>query len=135
MPFAQRFLLAAALLVLVGCSKTIDDGGSDHVDFSNPKRVVSSIFFAARTGRASHLASLCDPEGSANQYAKRICHLQVGDADWASFVENFAEGTLTGEPRITGDRAMINFAFGKSGNESETMELVRRDGRWFLVAF
>lgn len=129
-----RFALWAAL-VLASCSKTIDDGGSANVDFTNPKRVLDSVFYAARSGQSAHLASLCDPGGTANKHALRVCNEVNTSSDWPSFVEHFASGKVTSEPRITGDTAMVNFVFGQGGSESETMELVRRDGRWFLVAF
>ena len=130
-------LLRAALLTcfLGSCAKTIDDGGSSSVDFSNPKRVLDSVFHAARSGNSDHLASLCDPLGSANQHAQRICNAHQDSPDWSSVVAHFASGKITSEPRITGDTAMVNFVFGEKGADSETMELVRRDGRWHLLAF
>lgn len=132
-----RILVRAALLswLLSCCSKTIDDGGSSLVDFTKPKKVVDSIFYAARSGNSDHLASLCDPQGSANQHATRICQAHKDSPDWPSFVANFKSGKITSEPRITGDTAMVNFVFGDKGADSETMELVRRDGNWYLVAF
>ena len=122
-------------LALAACDKHVDDRGSSQVDFSEPKRVLSSVFFAAQTGESQHLSGLCDPRGESNMYAQRICSERAGAENWPAFVEQFSKGKLIGEARITGDRAQINFVFGKSGTDQETMELVRRDGRWYLLAF
>tara|TARA_R110002096_G_scaffold292224_1_gene486545 strand:+ start:103129 stop:103536 length:408 start_codon:yes stop_codon:yes gene_type:complete len=128
-------LVSLTACLVVGCSKKIDDHGASDVDFSNPKRVVSSIFFAAQEGQSAHLASLCDPKGEANVHARRICAQVVDGSDWPEFVEQFAKGKLIGEARVSGDWAQVNFVFGPSGTTSETMELTRRDGKWYLLAF
>ena len=132
----HKLLLPLALVAaLAGCDKKVDDRGSAEVDFSNAKRVVSSVFHAAKTGESAHLKTLCDPEGEANRHALRVCAQVPGGEDWSKFVEQFAQGKLIGEARITEDRALVNFVFGKSGTERETMELVRRNERWYLLAF
>ena len=130
---APLFLLST--LAINGCSKHVDDMESGVVDFSNPKRVLSSVFFAAKEGKSEHLASLCDPTGNANKHAKRICSQEVGAPDWNAFVAQFEKARLIGEARIAGNTALVNFVFGGKGTRPETMELVRRDGRWYLLAF
>jgi hypothetical protein len=124
-----------AAVAVAACAKSVDDRESAEVDFSNPKRVLSSVFYAAKTGKADHLESLCDPRGTANEFAARICAETPGGDDWPAFVEQFRSAHLIGEARISGDRALVNFAFGPDGKETETMELVRRDGRWYLKSF
>ena len=132
----RQGLLAPILgLALFACSKKIDDHGAGTVDFGSAKRVVSSIFFAAQNGQSDHLAGLCDPEGSSNKHARRICSQTVGGDDWDAFVSQFAKGKLIGEARISGDRAQVNFVFGPNGTSPETMELVRRGDKWHLSAF
>lgn len=133
----HRALCLCTLLALgFACSKkTIEDGGSSDVDFANPKRVVASVFYAARTGESEHLSQLCDPEGSGNAHVQRICQQTRNGSDWPAFVRQFEKARLIGEPRITGDHAQLNFVFGPSGTTPETMELRRRDGKWYLVAF
>lgn len=105
------------------------------MDFSSAKRVVSSIFYAAQSGESQHLASLCDPKGQANRHALRICSQTKEGDDWQEFVRQFTKGRLIGEARTTKDQALVNFVFGESGTDQETMELVRRDDRWYLLAF
>ncbi len=130
----KRWCFLVALLAL-GCSKTIDDRGAEIVDFRNPKRVLASVFFAAKYAKADHLGTLCDPNGDANKHALRICGQTANGNDWPAFVKQFSQGRLIGEARVSGDRALINFVFGPKGIDPETMELVRRDGNWFLLAF
>lgn len=139
--FAHRALLPAAVLALggaagaAGCVKEIQDPRTGQVDFGNPKSVTASIFYAADTGETAHLASLCDPQGENDRNTARICALTLDSADWQPFREAFARARLNGEPRISGDRAALHFVFGPTQKQSETMELIRRDGRWYLLAF
>ena len=127
--------LCVLALALVACDKKVDDRGSAQVDYSEPKRVLSSVFFAAQSGESRHLAELCDPHGKANSHALRICSQVSGSAEWPAFAKQFEKGRLIGEARITDDSALVNFVFGPSGTDRETMELVRRGRRWYLLAF
>ena len=122
-------------LALCSCDKKVDDRGSAQVDYQEPKRVLSSVFFAAQTGESQHLRGLCDPEGKANEHALRICSQTRGSKDWPAFKMQFEKGRLIGEARVSGDSALVNFVFGKNGTDRETMELVRRGERWYLLAF
>ena len=126
--------VAIALLSVSGCAKEIPEPGGQAIDFSSPKNVVSHIFWAARTGTDSGLASLCD-SNFGNPSVKRICAVRKSSPDWESFRENFARGTLNGEPRIAGDRAVLKFHYGPDGATPQTMTLERRDKKWFLKSF
>jgi hypothetical protein len=133
----MRFALLAAAAIgaaLAGCAKEIEDPRSAEVDCGDPKSVTASIFYAADTGRADHLGELCDPAG-AGASVRRICAVRPRSPDWESFRRSFARGRLNGEPRISGDRARLDFVFGPGGDDSETMELVRRGGCWYLSSF
>jgi hypothetical protein len=131
----QVYQLVCVALALGACDKKVDDRGSSEVDFTNAKRVVSSVFHAAQSGESDHLATLCDPKGQANEHVMRICAQEKGGEDWQAFVKQFARGKLIGEARISGDRALVNFVFGEQGTDPETMELVLREGNWYLLAF
>ncbi len=135
MPAFAILRSACLLLALSACDKHVDDRGSSQVDFHSPKRVLSSVFYAAQSGDSKHLASLCDPQGKSNRHVLRICSQRAGGEDWQAFVTQFSKGKLIGEARIADERAQINFVFGEKGTERETMELVRREGRWYLLAF
>jgi hypothetical protein len=131
----RSFALALSVVLGSACAKEIHDPRSADVDFGDPKSVVASVFFAAEHGSAAHLAGLCDPTGAASPAARRVCAAHPGAPDWGSFRRAFARGRLNGEPRVHGDHARLDFVFGPAGDESETMELVRRGGRWYLSAF
>ena len=132
-PFALS--LALAFCLASACAKEIEDPRSDRVDFADPKSVTASIFYAAESGRAGHLRSLCDPRGENDDDTARICAMTPGSPDWADFRAQFTRAHLNGEPRVSGDRAALHFVFGPEATRSETMELVRRDGRWYLSGF
>jgi len=127
--------LCAVSAAVGACAKEIQDPRSGEVDFLDPKSVTASIFYAAETGSADHLRGLCDPAGSSDDDTRRICAMRPGEPGWESFRTNFARARLNGEPRVAGDRAELHFLFGPSGDQSETMELVRRGGRWYLASF
>ena len=138
MSAARVAALAAAIFLpgLGACEpKEIADPRSAEVDFSDPKSVTASIFHAAATGETAHLAGLCDPAGENNADTARICAMTPRSPDWDSFRETFARARLNGEPRISGHRASLHFLYGPEGRDRETMELVQRDGRWYLLAF
>jgi hypothetical protein len=130
-----RLLAAVLAAALMACAEDVVDPRSAEVDFRDPKSVIGSVFYAAETGRTAHLAGLCDPAGEGDGDTRRICAMHPGAPDWESFRRNFARGRLNGEPRVHGDRAMLAFLFGPDGRDGETMELVRRDGRWYLSSF
>ena len=130
-----RLATIAALALAAACAKEIQDPRSDVVDFTDPKSVTAQIFYAADTGRAENLMSLCDPAGENDGDTARICALTPASPDWADFRAQFARAHLNGEPRVSGHRAALHFVFGPDATRSETMELVQRDGRWYLSAF
>ena len=127
--------MAAALALAAACAKEVQDPRSGHVDFADPKSVTASIFYAADTGETAHLETLCDPRGQNDDDTARICAMTPAAPDWDDFRAEFARARLNGEPRVSGDRAALHFLFGPDGTQSETMELVRRDGRWYLSSF
>jgi hypothetical protein len=128
-------LYSLVLGLSVGCEKKIADPVRAEVDFGDPKAVIGALFWAAAHDDDTHLAALCDPRGENDAETARVCRLTRTSPDWAAFREAFARGRLSGEPRVSGDHAAIYFVFGPGADESETMELVRRDGRWYLWAF
>ena len=129
------FRLAAVAVIAASCAKEIEDPRSDRVDFADPKSVTAAVFYAAESGRTDHLRGLCDPAGENDEDTRRICAMTPASPDWADFRAQFARAHLNGEPRVSGDRAALHFVFGPDATRSETMELVRRDSRWYLSAF
>lgn len=132
------YLLCAVAVVAaghMGCAKEIADPRSADIDHANPKSVLGGVFYAAETGDDKVLAELCEPGGAGTQSVLRICGLTKDSPEWSSFRQSFARGRLNGEPRISGDRALLHFVFGPEGKDSETMELIKVDGRWYLHGF
>jgi len=106
------------------------------VDFSDPEAVTAAIFTAARTGDDTALARLCDPEGKNDGDTRRyICEVTVDGARWIEYVSYFAKGKVSAPARITGDTAKVPFLFGPDGKKKETMNLIRRGKKWFLLSF
>lgn len=128
-------LLYSSVLLTAGCEKKIVDPKREVVDFADPKSVTAAIFWAAEHDDDRHLASLCDPQGHNDEDTARVCALTRTSPDWAAFRAAFAGAHLDGEPRVSGDHAAIYFVYGADGRDSETMELVRRDRRWYLSEF
>lgn len=132
---SMRALALIAAVTAAGCAEDVADPISGEVDFGDPKSVLGSVFYAARSGDTEHLGSLCDPRGEGNHAVERICAVTPRSSDYEPFRSLFRRGRLNGEPRISGDTAVIKFLYGPGGNDREVMTLVRRGGRWYLQSF
>ncbi len=112
-------------------------GDKAAVDMSDPVKVVEAIFEAARTNNAKLLGGLCDPTGENDGDTKRLCKIasDTGGEGMAELVKYFAKGKVTGKAVITGDRAVVPFLFGPDGKKKEEMNLIKRDGKWYLSSF
>ena len=103
--------------------------------FADPASVLQALFDSARLGDLSQLAGLCDPQGENDGDTAAICVMSADNELAASFREWFATGQITGEAIIDGNRAEIPFTYGPEGGREETMRLIQRDGRWYLLDF
>lgn len=102
-------------------------------DQSTPQGTMKIIFAAAQTGDFESLRGLCDPSGKGDGDTKRyICGAANAPEE---FVKYFAKAQLDGSPKIEGDRAAVPFLFGPDGHKKETMNMVKRDGKWYLSSF
>jgi hypothetical protein len=114
-----------------------DEGEPASTSANTPVDVMLAVFEAARTGQFDGLAELCDPRGENDGDTQMICDLASDETHRDAFVEAFANGKLMGEAQISPDgmAAEVAFAFGPEGDQEETMELVNRDGQWYLFGF
>ncbi len=108
---------------------------ASSVDQSDPAKVVQAVFDAAQTQSFTALAGLCDPQGENDKDTATICAMTAGHADKDSFVTYFAKGKINGEVTVSGDQAQVPFLFGPNGDQQETMSLIQRDGKWYLLEF
>ena len=107
-----------------------------NVDFTDPEMVTAAIFEAARTGDDSELAALCDPEGENDgDTRKYICEMTASSEGWGEYVNYFAKGQVSGSAVISANTAKVPFLFGPNGTQKETMNLIRRGEKWYLLSF
>ncbi len=104
---------------------------------TSPESVVQAIFEAAKSGDFASLKELCDPLGENDGDTQMICDIATDDTNQEEFVQYFATGKISGDAKISrgGDKAEVPFLFGPDGDREETMELINRDGQWYLFSF
>jgi hypothetical protein len=57
------------------------------------------------------------------------------DKQQENLKSEFENGRVIGKPKINGDKAEVEFAFGPSANQLEKMRMVKRNGLWYLSGF
>jgi hypothetical protein len=119
----------------IGPSACYDSVCCVRPDQSDPVVVLAEVFAAARSGEVSGLAHLCAPGGDADRDVLRICGLATDETGLEEFSTFFRAGQISGEPTIEGERAAVPFLFGPDGTRPETMNLVQREGLWYLQSF
>jgi tetratricopeptide (TPR) repeat protein len=104
---------------------------------AGPESIVQTIFDAAQSGDFAALEGLCDPLGENDQDTQMICDLAADPTNREDFNQYFAVGKINGDAKISldGAQAEVPFLFGPEGDRQETMEMVNRDGQWYLFAF
>ncbi|MBI9043450.1 MAG: tetratricopeptide repeat protein [Anaerolineaceae bacterium] len=105
--------------------------------YTDPALVVEEIFKAAKSGDFTLLPGLCDPMGENDDDTQLICDIANHPADQESFTAYFKKGKINGQPEIRSDgtQAEAPFLFGPDGASEETMELINRNGYWYLFGF
>ncbi len=105
------------------------------VDFADPGSVVGAVFTAAQTGNFGILPYLCDPRGEADADVADICSINSNHERRDEFIEFFANAEISGEIVIDGYSAFVPFVFGPKKEQTETIELVRRNQLWYLFGY
>ena len=109
---------------------------SKTVDHTKPEHVLDAVFLAARTEQPALLNGLCDPLGEGDGDTRRLCSLTAESPHWPSFLKAFKRGSrISPIARQRGNRAKLNFLFGPKGVKAEEMNLIQRDGKWYLFSF
>ena len=104
-------------------------------DQSTPDGVVRAVFDADRANDASGLKGLCDPAGKNDGDTRRICEITTEDKGWKDFHTYFSKGSINGKVRVNGDKAQVDILFGPDGKKTETFNMVRHKGKWYLSSF
>lgn len=103
---------------------------------ADPEAVMTAVFEAAKTKDYTILAGLCDPNGEGDGDTKQICSVAFAPEETKNeFVQWFKYGQVIGKPVVVGDTAMVQFKFGEQGARDETMQMIRRNGSWYLMSF
>jgi hypothetical protein len=125
---ASRFLESFRLL---------DPPPTAAADTSGPEGVLQAVFDTAKSGDFAPLADLCDPLGENDGDTQAICDLASDESDRESFIAYFRNASMAGPAQISpdGKTADVPFLSGPDGDQEETMVLIRRDGRWYLLQF
>jgi|GEM_PF-673094 len=145
---APGFYLMNIVLRNRGTSRVlfrVDSGGKagenppkKFIDQTKPEGVVSAIFEAAKSGDCAPLKALLPPSGNCDGDVKRICGVAEADPkSQSNFRSFFQKGKVDGKAKISADgkKAQVNFLFGADGTKTETMNLVKEGGKWYLASF
>lgn len=98
-----------------------------------PEDLMKYIFSAAKKNDLEKFRHLCDPYGENDSDSGSFCYFQmmpqVGRKEMIERIEN---GRIMGDAIIEDDKASIEVAIGKSSNELVKVNMVRRNGNWFI---
>lgn len=102
----------------------------------SPEKLMKYIFESSNTGDFSNFRYLCDPYAESDMDVKSICYAELFmQQRQRDLKENFGTARIMGKPKIKGNNAEVEFAFGPSSNRLEKMNLVNRNGHWYLTSF
>lgn len=115
---------------------------------TSPEDVMKIIFKSAKSGKFGPLGTLCDPEGrndgdtecicalSEDYTRERGCHENISKKDFTgAFSSASIDGAIRYETSDGVEFADVAFAFGPGGSRKETMKMVKRGKKWYLLSF
>lgn len=98
-----------------------------------PEGVVKYIFSSAAKQEYSNLRYLADPYAENDGSVTNICYGGVLSYDMGQLLsEEFGKGRIMGKPKYEGNKAAVEIAIGPTNRTLETMNLVKRNGLWYL---
>ena len=111
------------------------DSMIDAVDQSSPTKLAESIFRAAKTGIYSGMSGIAAP--GADGDSKDVAGVATKDAEYQKmFRDYFSTGKVNGEVSLDRDgNAVVPILFGPNGTKNEKLNMVQKDGRWYLQSF
>ncbi len=132
------FVAVGIVLMLAGCESdpAAKQLSAEYmVDFNDPRSVVGAIFAVANGANPKLLEGLCDPSAECDLDVRWICDYAVGFDKNGEFPMFFAAGKLVGPLAIVENRAFVPILFGPNGDLHDTLELVRKNEKWYLERF
>ncbi|MEO7308869.1 MAG: hypothetical protein ABIX01_00615 [Chitinophagaceae bacterium] len=123
------FVSVAASLLFASCK------GKSGGDQSTPEGVAEIIFNSARTGEFAPLKSLCNDAVDTDGDSKKVCEVATDKESQKQFVEYFSRGKVNGVASVEGDKAAVKIFFGPEGTKEETLNMVKKDDKWYLASF
>ena len=112
------------------------DAPADGPDQSTPAETLEALFALAKSGNFAALKTLVPDIAGLDGDVRRIA--AVVDAkpeEQQEFQQWFSTGKIVGEARIEGEKAAVDFLFGPKGTRNETMNMILKDGKWYLFSF
>jgi TolA-binding protein len=99
-----------------------------------PKGVVQHMFECAKKRNFSTYRHLPDPYGECKNKIWRMSLMDIYPSeDKESFISEFSNARIMGEPVIKGDIAELEVAVGPQSNQLEKIRLVKRMNYWYLM--
>ena len=102
------------------------------LDRRDPESVVRSVIWAARTGNADHLPSLCLPD-AGDRDVHEVCAATPGSPLWPQFLAAFHDAEVVGSRRGVGG-AVVAIRVSSLG-DTETINMIERSGLYYLGSF
>lgn len=129
------FLLSIGLITSCGTEVTDKTAPDNLGPQSTPSMTVEAIFAAAKGGDPKLLADLCDPQEQGDIETRRICDYANGFDPDGEFPMFWGSGKIDGEPMVSESNALVPILFGPRGDRRDTLELVKRGEKWYLLRF
>lgn len=101
----------------------------------NPTNLIQHIFFGAKNKDFSKFQFIVDPYAENSNSAETIKFIKyLPLKDQKEFVEEFSNSRIMGQPKIKGDKAEIEYAYGINSNKLETMTFIKRMDKWYVFS-
>src|SRR5690348_9834928 len=124
-------LFIAISLITAGCGSGARSAEEAQAD---PAATAETIFYLIQNEKYDALPDLIDE--SADEDARQLADLKNADETTQKQTrEYFESASVNGEPVIDGDNATVKVNAGHNGTFEETFEMVKKNGKWYLVSY